>query len=146
MKQLYYILICCFLGVLLGGCSKKTANEYINKGHKKTRLLSNKKGAIKAYSKAIEIDSTSYEAYWRRGVLLKHIIKQPELATKDLQKALYYCNIELSKSPNDTLYWQRGFIKEELDDKPGACDDFLRVGKLGEAAYKYHCIEKKEEH
>ena len=116
-------------------------------GRKSQRwFFNNYNGAEINYANAIRMDSTNYKAYWRRGQLrdrTKHCY--PELAGQDLQKALELISMSISTNPNDTLYWSRGFIKIELGDSLGACEDFTRAKNLplAQGSYKYFCTEKK---
>lgn len=139
--------IVCITFCLLFSCmgfSQSYERQLMLGNRKSYRLfLKNCEAAEEHYSKAIEIDSLYYKAYYLRGKLRKsELYFYPDLAKSDLEKALFLINKEINQSSNGALYRDRGFIKINLGDKEGACDDFNISGDLAKGSYRYYCIEK----
>jgi tetratricopeptide (TPR) repeat protein len=145
MKPLHYILICCFLGLSLVVSSQKDSQYYLDKGHGivGSWFYFSPKRAHRAFSKAIEIDSTNISAYASRASVYIYQMKEKELGKRDLTKALFYTNLQLAKAPSDSLYWGRGSIKIDAGDFESGCEDLIKAGELGKSSHNYYCIEKK---
>jgi tetratricopeptide (TPR) repeat protein len=109
----------------------KVADEYFIAGFNKfvdpgTNITAGKKEAIAAFTKAIQLNSQYFYAYYVRAVAYYQI--------GEFQKALADCNkaISLQKSSGDALnpslagaYYNRGNLKEEqLNDPQGALADY----------------------
>lgn len=109
-------------------------------------FFNNYNGAEINYANAIRMDSTNYEAFYRRGKLRqmrKHCY--PELARQDLQKSLDLINMDIEANPSDTLYWSRGHIKRHLTgNMTDACEDFKTAGEFGKGSHKCFCTDKKD--
>lgn len=135
-----------FLVTITLGAFSQTYAKYMLKGGRKSgrMIFNNCKAAERYFTKAIALDSTKYEAYWRRGRLRQRpYYCYPELARKDIQRALKLVTKEIKESPKDTLFWVRGFMQMELNgDLSKACEDFKRAGELAEKSRLYHCSER----
>lgn len=140
-KQVLSLLLVVFS---IGGFSQEYERYMQKAGRRANRLfLANCKGADKYYTKAIELDSSNYEAFWQRGRLRsRSYYCFPELSRQDLQIALELINHQLSINPIDTLYWDRGFVNMYLTSSmQKTCADFKLAGKLGQRSYDYYCSE-----
>ncbi len=85
--------------------------------------------AISDYSKVIELDPTNADIYISRGSSYNDTQKF-SLALSDFSKA-----IELEPK-NARAYNNRGWAKKGLGDKNGACKDWKKSKKLGNAEAK----------
>jgi tetratricopeptide (TPR) repeat protein len=104
------------------GCSQKTAEDYKKRGGVK-REKEDYKGAIKDFSKAIELDPNYAEAYLWRGQA-KNDIKDRYNAIEDYNKAI-------KLDPNfASAYGWRGNTKYELEDYHGALEDYNKAVKI----------------
>lgn len=87
--------------------------------------MGNYRGAIRDYTKVIEISPNDAAAYNNRGIS-KVELRDYNGAIRDYTKA-----IEIS--PNDAdAYINRGLAKLVLGDKIGACLDWSKAGELGD--------------
>ena len=91
------LMFCCFWG-----CATPTATGYYEQGRAKDRLSDNK-GAVEKYNKAIELNPKYAEAYIKRGYA-KSELKDYTGAMQDYNKA-----IELDPK-NARAYVSRGAI------------------------------------
>lgn len=98
--------------------------------------LENFKESIADCNRAIGIDSTNAEAYFRRGIALGGEAKDKE-AVADFNKA-----IELKPNHDEALTY-RGAAKLLSGNKKGACLDWKRAMELGndmaEENYTKYC-------
>jgi tetratricopeptide (TPR) repeat protein len=122
MKKIFYIIA---ISILLTACTSniEKSKEFYKQGEEKNRI-SNFKGAIEAFSKAIELDSNFTKAYFQRGNSYFNLRKAEE-ALKDYNKA-----IELDSNFADA-YFNRGNIKAYKYGKYEACEDWLKAEELG---------------
>jgi tetratricopeptide (TPR) repeat protein len=123
--------------------SQKTAVEYYNSGIKqRIKRSSNPVSAIKAFTKAIELDSNYYEAYFQRGLRWKHGNKDSTLAVQDFIKVKVLCTLIIENNPSDaSAYTYRANAKYNTGDITGACLDYREGLKLGDNSMKL--VEKK---
>lgn len=124
----------------------QTATEYFESGKSKQEK-SDFEGAIKEYSRAIEIDPTFSEAYYLRASLLYDDDKYTE-ALEDLNKII-------SLKPNPIEFYMEALLLRaksnlKVNNKEKACKDFIEARELGKSVdekYLQLCgyKEKKEE-
>lgn len=102
------------------------AEDYLKTGLEKIEIL-DFDGAYSDYTIAIEMDSNSAEAYYRRGLLLGKEMHKYSKAIKDFTKAI--------KLKNDfaEAYYDRGVTYRILDDLANSCADWRRAKELGHA-------------
>jgi tetratricopeptide (TPR) repeat protein len=111
--------------VLFSNCTskEKRIEKYSSDGIEKIRNSDNK-GAIEDFTKIIELQDDNYEAYYYRANA-KFNLKMAKEALLDYNKAL-----ELKPDFADGFY-NRAFCKQFLNDKDGACKDWLKASALG---------------
>ena len=103
---------------------QQEAIVYFNSGNSKYQQ-GDFEGALKDYSKAIELNPDYYKAYNNRGNLLSSVKEDYKAAIADFTKA-----IELS--PTFAEAWLgRGTSKYLMADKSGACRDWQQAQSLG---------------
>lgn len=134
MKHIIYILIVLFIT----SCLEKPQSKYQTTGesHKTDSLAlmykergniksdaGDKQGAIKDYTKAIEIDPTYVTAYYNRAIV-KSSMGNKKGAIKDYSKV-----IELD-SLKSGAYYGRGNARAFLGDKKGGIADLTKVIEL----------------
>jgi tetratricopeptide (TPR) repeat protein len=104
--------------------AQKKASDYIDDGIK---LFENKEfmEAIVSFNKAIELDSSSYQAFYMRGN-----IKQKFSDIHGAMKDYNYAIEANSKFPE--AYFERGNVKFMLSDYYGAINDYTKTIELNE--------------
>jgi Flp pilus assembly protein TadD len=117
------ILIICVVILFNFISYAQKAQDFINSGIDKYDE-DNFAGAIEDFSKAIELENTNLEAYFKRGVA-KVMIDDFAGAIADYSKA-----IEINPNYSEA-YYKRGLVKVLQNDKTGACEDYQTAGKLG---------------
>jgi len=120
------------LGKFFKGSSNSTNNlsamNYYNQGVEEG-FRGNESKALKAYSRAIQLNSSFKEAYFNRGNT--HFrLKEYFEAIKDFDKAIEIDSRFASAINN------RGATKLQLGDNDGAKNDFLLSSKLGDVNAK----------
>jgi tetratricopeptide (TPR) repeat protein len=118
-KCLAFVLICLFIVLSLGACTKSEAQTHFEQGvayHKQSELNL----AMEEYSKAIEIDPGLGEAYNNRGKI--HSVRGDyELAIADIEEAQ-------ALRPQDAKpYLNGGFVRAESGDLEGALNDLTKA-------------------
>ena len=123
------ITIAAALSVLALGSPLITANanplatQYFNQGVEKYKA-GNYRGAIAAWSKAIEINPRDADAYYNRGIAKRKL--------NDYQGAIVDYNKAIEINPQDAYaYLNRGIARELVDDLEGACRDWRKAADLG---------------
>ena len=113
-------------GIILSFPEKANARDaafYIIRGEKKLKS-NNYYGAIKDFSRAIEIDPYNGLAYDYRGLSKWNI--------QDLEGALYDFNKAIEIEPyNGAPYNNRGMVLNAMGDSYLACQDFKKAVSLG---------------
>ena len=99
-------------------------------------IKGNNDQAIADYTKVIELDPSNADVYISRGSSYNDIEKF-DLALGDFNKA-----IELEPE-NARAYNNRGWAKKGLGDKNGACKDWKKSKKLGNAEAKIILINNQ---
>ena len=123
-KILYLFLALASYGIF----AQTTAEEYLNSAVSKF-YLSDMKGAITDYTKAIKIDSNYVEAYRKRG-LAKEELKDFSGAIVDYTKAIEITERSSFTDSNAMYYYNRGLSKYYLGDKIAACKDARKAQDL----------------
>lgn len=116
---------------------KKFVEAYRFRGQLKNILLDHK-GAIKDYTKALELVPNNLEDISARAFAY-NFDRQYSKALKDYNKA-----IELAGENNfalSNLYYSRSLVKFNLKLKSEACEDLSKAGELGNSA-AYEMIQK----
>jgi tetratricopeptide (TPR) repeat protein len=159
MKSNLILLVLIIFSIKL---FSQTAVDFVKKGNAKQEI-SNFKGAIKEYNKAIKIDPKNNEAYFQRAICKTNLGDYygavldyksfnellPNIAgsyynsglcrskINDLNGALrdYNKSITIDPKNNPEVYFNRGLIKFKLNDKDGACMDWSKAGELGMDVY-----------
>jgi tetratricopeptide (TPR) repeat protein len=120
----------------------KSAEDYIKRGSEKYISKNDEVGAIEDYTKAIELDPGSSDAYYSRA-LAKESSGDLNGALADLNKA-----IELNPEYQEA-YLERGQLRNELREFMDAIADFTKAIELfpeDEDAYLYRGVAKYELH
>ncbi len=99
---------------------KETAKAYFYSAYAKT-VLDNAQGAITDYTKAINIDPKSSNAYTNRGTVKSELLGDYESAILDLNKAIKIDPL------NADAYNNRAFIKYQSGDNYGAIKDINKA-------------------
>ena len=86
-------------------------------------------GAISDYTKAIDIDSTFFEAFYNRGNAKSFVLRDFSGAISDYTKAI---QLQPREKRISSVYANRGISKIQLKDVKGACDDWRKALSLGE--------------
>ena len=86
--------------------------------------VGDKEGAIREYSKAIELNPSHIHAYKLRAILY-HDAKKYDLALADIHVVINKISL-----PSAENYWLRGSILEALGDRKGAIQDFARAVEI----------------
>ena len=120
MKQIIVLSIVALVTNFTTGADK-TAKEYFQKAEKQ-QFDKDLKGAYKNYSKAIQLDTNYFEAYFRRAVL-KTKMDSFVSAIKDYDRCL-----KINKTGE--TYYRRANIKWTLKDSVGACVDWTNACDL----------------
>ena len=103
--------------------SSNDANSFYNKAIK-LHNAGDLQGALKYYSKSIEIDPNFSSPYINRGIVKKNL--------GDLLGAMDDYNQAINIKPNHAnTYNNRAILKFNLKDEKGACDDYKKAIKLG---------------
>jgi tetratricopeptide (TPR) repeat protein len=122
----YFFLGTFLLGLLfLGACSgnKEQSLEYVDKGVE-LYYQSRFKEALDYFEKALEKDDTNFEAYFWIGNYYNN--------KRKYHRAIEYFNKAIRLNPGfAAAYANRGFAKNYLNDKKGACADWKKAQKLG---------------
>ena len=123
-------LILIFLSVLAVSCKpgKEKIDKMLNAAIEKIQQNDNK-GAIEDLTKIIGYQEDNYEAYYYRANA-KFNLKEAKDALTDYDKA-----IELKPDYADA-FLNRGFCKQFLGDKDGACSDWKQAEFLGKPNVK----------
>lgn len=116
-----------------------TAQELIELGDKKG--LRDSDGAIANYNRALRLDSSKHEVYFKRAIIRQR--------TRDLTGAISDLDTTLEKdSQNSTAYLLRSLAKSELYDFPGTIADSTAALKLEQnklaKAYELRAYAKVE--
>lgn len=104
------------------------AYEY--RGNLKSMLF-DFKGAIKDYTKIIQLDPKNRFAYEKRAFAY-NLSKNYNKALKDYNKAIELAG-ENTFALRD-LYYSRAGVRFNLNQKSAACDDLSKAGELGNSA------------
>jgi len=121
MRQFIILVLVCSL-ICTDSIIAQTAVDYYNRGIAKDEA-NDFNGAIKEYSKAIELNSKHINAYYNRG-LAKEALTDYKGAIRDFNKV-----IELN--PNEQgAYFHLGFSKFNLKDYKGAIENYTIAIKL----------------
>ena len=82
-------------------------------------------GAVKNYTKAIELDPYNSRLYGKRGNAYYQL--------GNFYAAISDYNKTLNMDPYDQKIWTfRGFAKEKIGDIKGACNDWRKASSMGE--------------
>ena len=135
MKPIFLVLILLICSNIIA----QDAKSYFDSGNEKYKV-SDYKGAIVDYNKAIQLDPDYINAYSSRG--------WAKISTEDYKGAMADFNTAIRLDPEEpNAYNSRGFLKGFLDDHRGAIQDFNKSIKLDpeyETAYYNRGIAKKE--
>jgi len=127
MRKVLLIIIGLFLSIIffenISGQEKKDDNFYLGSGLVKY-YNNDYIGAIKDFSKAIELNPKFEEAYFNRG-FTKYLLGDYSGAIKDYSKA-----IELNPK-NGNAYLGRGIANIKLNRKKEGCLDLSKAGEMG---------------
>lgn len=122
--------------LLLTSCSVKYSDNLADKGYAKESSDDNKK-AMKIYNRAIWLNKKSALAYWRRGNLYAS-----ETFDKNYSKALSDLNasIEIDSTYNGGYaFWDRAYIKREINDTIGALSDYNNAILISPEQENFYC-------
>ena len=109
---------------LITGCTNPLADNLFNSGVDKYEQ-GDYQGAITDFTKVIEIDPQSADAYHNRGTAKDDL--------EDYQGAIADYNKAIEINPQfASAYSIRGMSKYLLGDLKGACDDARKAADLGE--------------
>jgi len=92
-------------------------------------------GAIADLDKAIEADSSDFDAFFKRGYVKALLLNHAD-ALPDFTRAIQL-------HPDEPQYYsERGIAKLHLQDNTGACEDLKKAASMGfepakELAYEY---------
>ena len=105
-----------------------TFEYFYELGEKKIKLK-DYRGAVAAYTSAIELEPKNDEIYYSRGWTYTFYLKKHKKAISDFTKA-----IKLSQGNQNlkTYLGQRAFAKFQINDNKGACLDWEKAYKLGD--------------
>ena len=103
-------------------------NAYLQRGHSYA-LIHNYDGAVMDFTKALDIKPNHKWAFKNRGMAYNRMEKY-KLAMRDFDQV-----IKLDPR-NIEAYNNRGFAKKGLGDKAGACADWKKSRKFGNAEAK----------
>ena len=106
----------------------ESADFYSKRGLRK-RQTGDINGAISDYTKAIDIDSTFFEAFYNRGNAKSFVLRDFSGAISDYTKAI---QLQPREKRISSVYANRGISKIQLKDVKGACDDWRKALSLGE--------------
>jgi predicted esterase/Flp pilus assembly protein TadD len=112
----------------LTGAKSKESTEAFNRAMVLQRA-GDLKGAIAAYSRAIEVDPKFSEAYANRGVALVN--------RQDYAAAIADLTISLNLKPTEVAYYHRGVAYHSLKKTREAMADFTKAIELNPSAASY---------
>ena len=118
-------IILLMVMLLLISCSdnKKESLELLDKGVE-LYYRSDDKTALELFRKAIQKDKSNFEAYYWIGNYYNN--------KRKYKKAIEYYSKAIEINPGFAdAYANRGYAKNNLKDKTGACKDWKKARKLG---------------